>query len=931
MPAEYRKKLIEVALPLDAINAASIKEKTIRHGHPSTLHLWWARRPLAACRAVLFASLVDDPGNDLPPEEAKKEREHLFRMIERLVQWENSNNQAVLSDVRAKILENTGGNPPPVLDPFAGGGSIPLEAQRLGLEAHANDLNPVAVLINKALIELPAKFRNYRPVNPDAQKGMKAQAASKSALAEDVRWYGHWMRVEAKKRIGYLYPKGPKGETVIAWLWARTVKCPNPACATQMPLARSFWLSTKKGKEVWIEPVIDRAAKSVSFIVRHGMPAAKDVALVKNGTKMGRGASFSCLVCGTTPGDAYIKSEGMQKRLGAVPMAVVVEGAGGRTYLSPELVPAPVPKEYPDTTGLTAELPDDPRNVWCKQYGLITYADLFTIRQLTALTTFSDLVSEAYKQVQRDAVAAGLPNDGKGLVDGGTGARSYADAIAIYLAFALDKMTDTNTSICTWQIDPPRLRATFGRQALPMTWDSAEANVFGDAAGDYQRSYGSLCEVLDRLVPDVRGQAKQLDATVAFDGVTHPIISTDPPYYDNISYADLSDFFYIWLRRSIGKIYPDLFSTLLTPKKQELVAAPYRFQDGKQGAKRFFEEGLGEAFTRMRAVQHPQYPLTIYYAFKQSETEEDSSSGIASVASTGWETMLEGLLRADFAISGTWPIRSELTTRNIGRGTNALASAIVLVCRPRPQDAPIATRREFVQVLYRELPDALDLLIKGAAEVSPIAPVDLAQAAIGPGMAIFSRYSQVLEASGDPMRVRTALGLINGAIDAYFSHQEGGQDAPTRFCLAWYRTRGTGEGPYGEAETLSKATVVDIAALSRRGLLTAAAGKVRLRTATEYLEGAWNLTAVHPLITWEATHRLVAALARDGVQGAAPIARRLGGKAEDARALAYLLFTEATKHGWANEALGYNNLVVAWPDIQKAVAASQELQQGALM
>ncbi len=911
MPAEYRKKLIEVALPLDAINAAAVKEKTIRHGHPSTLHLWWARRPLAACRAVLFASLVDDPGNDMPPDEAKKERERLFRMIEHLVQWENSNNQAVLSDVRAKILKDTGGNPPSALDPFAGGGSIPLEAQRLGLEAHASDLNPVAVLINKALIELPAKFHGHRPVNPDARNGIKAQAASRSALAEDVRWYGRWMRDEAWKRVGHLYPKGPKGESIIAWLWARTVKCPNPACGAQMPLARSFWLSTRKGKETWAEPTIDRttAPPTIRFRIAMGTDA-------REGTVNRLGAK--CIVCGTAAAFNHIRAEGKAGRMKAQLLAIVVDQQRGRGYLSPDEAHIAAAHQVTPAWMPNFELPHNPRDFKTPNYGMHTFADLFTSRQLATLATFSGLVNEARLLALSHS----------------HGDQAYADAVATYLAFAVDKAIDRNTTLCAWEPKMDRMRGTFARQALPMVWDYAETNPFANAGGDLQGTIQSLCEVLDDLGQGLPGTVRQLDATAAVDGTVHPLISTDPPYYDNVGYADLSDFFYVWLRRSIGNVYPDLFSTLLTPKRQELVATPYRFEGSKEEAKRFFEEGLGRAFARMREAQHPDYPLTVYYAFKQAESEGDGNGrgdGAIVSASTGWETMLEGLLRSGFTITGTWPMRTEMVNRSIGMGTNALASAIVLVCRPRSEYAPIATRREFIQALYRELPDALDLLIKGAAEVSPIAPVDLTQAAIGPGIAIFSRYSQVLEASGDPMRVRTALGLINGAIDAYFSHQEGEQDALTRFCLAWYRTRGTGEGPYGEAEMLSKATVVDIAVLSRRGLLTAAAGKVRLRPATEYPEGAWNPTTVHPLITWEATHRLVAALARDGVQGAAPIARRLGGKAEDARALAYLLFTEATKHGWADEALGYNNLVIAWPDIQKAVAASQGLQQGALM
>lgn len=901
-PTAYRKKLIEVALPLDAINAESAREKSIRHGHPSTLHLWWARRPLAACRAVLFASLVDDPGNDLPEDEAKREREKLFKLIEQLVKWENSNNETVLAAARDEIRKSTGGNPPPVLDPFAGGGSIPLEAQRLGLEAHASDLNPVAVLINKALIELPAKFRVHKPVNPDAQKGMKAEAAPKSALAEDVRWYGRWMRDEAYRRIGHLYPKGPNGETVIAWIWARTVRCPNPACGARMPLVRSFALSTKKGKEAWVEPSVDHAACTVRFEVRHGLGAPE-------GTRQ-RGAS-KCLICGNLASDEDVRQQAIKFGLGDVPLAIVCEGRSGRTYypFPQDMVPNDVPEV--DTSALQAQMPDNPRWFSPPSYGLSTYADLFTPRQLVALTTFSDLICEARALVLQDS--------------GGDAA--YADVIATYLAFGLSKASSRNCTLAIWESGMDRLAGAFGRQAVPMTWDYAETNPLAGAGGDIAGTVESVCEVLERLsLSHVKiGEVVQRDAAASMSQ-SPVVIATDPPYYDNVGYADLSDFFYVWLRRTLSTLYPDLFSTLLTPKAQELIATPSRFEGSKEKSRQFFEAGLGRAFLNMRAIENPAYPMTLYYAYKQAE----GSNGDSATASTGWETMLQGLLDSGFSITGTWPVRSELTSA-LKKIANALASSIVLVCRPRPEHAPLATRKEFIRALQTELPKALNLLIKGTVSASPIAPVDLAQSAIGPGMAIFSGYSQVLEASGEAMRVRTALELINQEIDRYFSEQEGEQDGPTRFCLAWYRTHGTGEGKYGEAETLSKATVVDVAALARQGLLNAAAGKVRLKPAIAYPDEPWDPATAHPLTTWEATHRLVRALTGSGgAKAAAPIVRRLGGKAEEARALAYLLYTEADKRGWTEEALGYNNLVAEWPAILAAVAETSGPEQASL-
>ncbi|GIU94956.1 MAG: hypothetical protein KatS3mg012_1413 [Gaiellaceae bacterium] len=689
-----RKKLIEVALPLEAINRESAREKSIRHGHPSTLHLWWARRPLAACRAVLFASIVDDPSSrpDLFPTEAEQEaeRQRLFRLIEELVKWENTTNETVLEAAREEIRKATGGNPPPVLDPFCGGGSIPLEAQRLGLEAHASDLNPVAVLITKALIEIPPKFAGKPPVNPEARAklGHGASWTGAQGLAEDIRYYGRWMRDRAFERIGHLYPKAklPDGgeATVIAWLWARTVRCPNPACGAEMPLVRSFALSTKKGKEWHVEPIVEDGR--VRFEVRQGKDAPE-------APKVGRGATFRCLVCGQTASDDYIKGEGMAGHMGAQLMAVVAEGDRQRVYLPPDVEHVEVAESAEPQWGPEEELPYEPRAIWCTLYGLKRYRDLFTPRQLVALTTFSDLVGEARERV---------------LADGGD--EAYADAVATYLAFALDKCADYWSTIATWQ--PGGFIAhAFARQAIPMTWDYAEGNVFSESTANVGAAVEWVARVLDAHPALGDGRAQQLDATAAVNGVGRPLVATDPPYYDNIGYADLSDFFYVWLRRSLGSIYPDLFSTLLTPKSQELVATPYRFDGDRERAERFFEEGLRRAFERMREAHHLQYPLTLFYAFKQAESRD------GALTSTGWETMLTGLLETGFAVTGTWPMRTERTSR-VTMGTNILASSIVLACRPRPADAPIATRRELVNALRAELPAALSSSSTGTSPPS---------------------------------------------------------------------------------------------------------------------------------------------------------------------------------------------------------------------
>lgn len=927
------KKLIEVALPLDDINVASAREKSIRHGHPSTLHLWWARRPLAACRAVLFASLIDDPDQEGVPAEllaeidrlpapelpdwrelplAEQRRQRLFRFIKLLVQWESSNDERVLATAHRLIHAATGGNPPPVYDPFAGGGSIPLEAQRLGLEAHASDLNPVAVLINKALIEIPPKFAGMPPVNPMDRAQSSAAWKGAAGLAADVRYYGQWMRDEAEKRIGHLYPKvklskelGGGDATVIAWLWARTVTCPNPACSATMPLVRSFALGTKKGKEAWVEPVVEQGSPPrVRFAVRGGTGKPPEP------PKLGRGAKFRCLCCSQVSEESHIKAEALTGRMGAQLMAIVAEGKGGRVYLEPNEEHIRIAASSQPDWIPTEPLANDPRNIWCVNYGLDTFGKLFTPRQLVALTTFSDMVGEAQERVRRDAA-----------IDD-RNAKGYADAVATYLAFTISRLADRSSTICTWDVREGQgresgVRNVFARQAIPMSWDYAEANPLSEIAASMKSAIGRVADVLMRLPLRETLPGHVVNANAVSNNNNNydmRIYSTDPPYYDNISYADLSDYFYVWLRRSLKNIHPEVFNTLLVPKAEELVASPYRFNGDKGRAERFFEEGLGQAFARIRAAQSPDYPATIYYAFKQAENNEEEvvSATNGASSSTGWETMLAGLIRSGFAINGTWPIRTELSNRMIGSGTNALATSIVLVCRPRPEDARSTTRLEFIRALRRELPNALRALQR-----ANIAPVDLAQAAIGPGMAIYSRYKAVLEADGSPMRVRTALQLINQALDEVLTEQEGAYDGDTRWAIAWFEQSQFAEGQYGVAETLSKAKNTSVAGMVEAGVVVARGGKVRLISRDE-LPASWNPAKDARVTAWEATQHLVRALDKSGESGAAAILAALPGSvADQARDLAYRLYTTCERKKWAQEALAYNSLVIAWPEIAK--------------
>ncbi|CDX00673.1 Genome sequencing data, contig C296 [Desulfitobacterium hafniense] len=891
---EYKKKLIEVALPLEAINKESAREKSIRHGHPSTLHLWWARRPLAAARAVIWASLVDDPSShpeEFPTEdEQTKERQRLFVILEKLVKWENTNNQDVLDEAKAEIMKSTDDNPPALLDPFAGGGAIPLEAQRLGLEAHASDLNPVAVMINKAMIEIPPKFAGQPPVNPDAHVSkMKDTTAwlGTSGLAEDVRYYGEWMKKKAFERIGHLYPKikDEHGDehTVIAWIWARTVKCLNPACGCEMPLASSFELSKKKGKEAYVQPIIE--GKTIRYEVKYGKGAPEP-------PKTARGAKFKCIRCGESTTPEYIKDEAKAGRMGATLMAIVAESNNGRLYLSPNeehitIANVEKPDEYP-----SQELPYDPRNIWCPAYGLDTFDKLFTNRQLTALTTFSDLISSVREEVIQQGSS-----------------QEYAEALCVYLAFAVDREADVSSSVSTWINTIGAIRNTFARQAIPMAWDFVEANLFSDSTGCFSNMLNWIVNCVRILPCGKTGTVRQFDAQ-SDNGLKNVMVSTDPPYYDNISYANLSDFFYVWLRKALRDITPDLFRTMLVPKTEELIATQYRFDGSTDKARNFFENGMLDAFRRINSYVSESVPVTVYYAFKQNDND-----GNDATASTGWETMLSAIIKAGFSITGTWPMRTEREVRTIASGTNALASSIVLVCRKRPAGAPICTRRDFINTLKRELKPALQKL-----QASNIAPVDLAQSAIGPGMGVYSRFSKVLEADGTPMSVRSALQIINQELDLYFTEQDGELDRDSRFCVDLYTQYAFNDVKFGEADVLARAKNTSVEKLAGRGVLYAQKGVVRLHTREEIPEKIESRDSIIWLLTQQLTH----AMEKDGVVGASKIVADIfTSDPEHAKALAYRLFQIAERKGWAAEAYAYNSLVIAWPEVQSKAADMQ--------
>ncbi|MDA8652394.1 DUF1156 domain-containing protein [Porticoccaceae bacterium] len=943
------KKLIEVALPLDDINAAAAREKSIRHGHPSTLHLWWARRPLAAARAVIFAQMVNDPGYQdgdgfkfgVNKKEAEIKREKLFQIIRDLVKWENTNNEEVLNRAREAIKESwretchlNRDHPqaaelfdpeqlPAFHDPFAGGGAIPLEAQRLGLESHASDLNPVAVMINKAMIEIPPKFAGQPPVGPlpdgEKQQNFAEDWSGAKGLAEDVRRYGHWMREEAFKRIGHLYPKVKitnemiaerpdlkpyAGEelTVIAWLWARTVKSPNPAFShVDVPLARSFVLSSKKGKEAWVEPVIEK--DGYHFEIHPGaMPenAVKGTVIRTGGT---------CILSQVAIPFPYIREEGKSGRLGERLMAIVAEGRKERVYLSPTQKMIDIAKKANSEWELDHPLPVNPRDFKTPNYGMKNFGDLFSPRQFSALTTFSDLVQDARRKAISDAKAAGINDDSLGIAVGGLGATAYGDAVASYLSFGVNRSTDYWSNLCTWAPHGEYVTHVFGRQAIPMVWDYTEINPFSGSTGDWLGAISWIARVIEKFQSLVAGNASQDDAATQSLSL-RKVVSTDPPYYDNIGYADLSDFFYLWMRRALRDVYPAMFSTLAVPKAEELVATPYR-HGSKEKAETFFLDGMTRAMTNISASSHPAFPVTIYYAFKQSETKD------ASTASTGWETFLAAIITAGFSISGTWPMRTEMANRMIGSGKNALASSIVLVCKKREIHTESVSRRDFQRELREKMPEALEAMIGGETGTTPIAPVDLAQSAIGPGMAIFSKYDGILEADGSKMSVHEALILINRAITEYLNPDSGNFDNDTLFCDDWFSQYGWSTGHYGEADTLARAKGTSVDGVEDAGVVESGGGKVRLLKWKEY-PNDWDPKSDNRTPVWEACHHMIRVLSEEGESAAGALLARMPERGEAIRQLAYHLYTVCERKKWADDARAYNELIGSWHAIVSA-------------
>jgi putative DNA methylase len=962
-PVKTPKKLIEVALPLDAINKeAARRKRKAPAGYPTTIHKWWAQRPVAAARAVIFGQLVNDPSwrwdldhpDQIPPNNLKASwaasRKRLFGIIEELVKWENTTNEEVLEKARAEIRKswretcdlnkshpNAGelfdpDRLPALCDPFAGGGSIPMEAQRLGLEAYASDLNPVAVLINKALIEIPPRFAGNSPVNPEARATrdlLEREWRGTQGLIEDVRFYGQWIQDEAQKRLCHLYPpieitaemakqrpdlKSLVGQkrTVIAWLWARTVKSPNPAFRhVDVPLVSTFILSSKEGKQVFVQPIIE--GDHFRFEVKTGTASVE----AKGGTTAGKRSAFRCLMSGVPIDYGYIRSEAKAGRMNQKLMAVVVEGQRGRLYLPPTAEIEAVSAQAEPAWRPHCDIPQKHRNFQPPVYGVNDFGELFTNRQIVALTTLGELIRTAKERIYQDARSLWTLDDGQGLEQGGRGALAYAEAIALYLAFAVDRVADYGSSFATWRPKDNAMRSTLASQAIPMAWDFAEGSPLASSSSGFFESVSVVARAIEFLAPITIGHASQ-SAAQTQAVCTHRIISTDPPYYDNISYADLSDFFYIWLRHTLREIFPSLLATMAVPKAEELIAAPQR-HGGNENAEAFFLSGMTRAMHELAMQAHPGAPLTIYYAYKQSETETE-----AGTSSTGWETFLEAVNRAGLAVTGTWPMRTEGDNRQIGHGANALASSIILVCRPRPANADSISRRAFIRELNQILPKALDEMTKGAGgDSSPVAPVDLSQAIIGPGMGVFSKYSAVLEADGTPMSVQAALQLINRFL------AEDDFDHDTQFCLHWFEQYGWKEGKFGDADTLARAKGTSVDGVKQARVLFATGGIVRLLKWSDYPTD-WEPESDRRIPVWEVLHQLIRVFKTEGESGAGKVLAAIEAKTEATRLLAYRLYTLCERAGWAEDARAYNEIITSWGAIESAAAAAPVLKQASL-
>jgi putative DNA methylase len=880
-----------------------------RHRAVSRLHLWWSQKPDAACRAVLFASLVDDPGEGGVDGEDAPGRAALCDLVARL----SAGEPGALREARRRLALAHPDGLPTVCDPFCGGGSIAAEARRLGLPVWASDLNPVAVLSTAALIDFPARFAAAPALHPADTRGRRAAAgrgagaAVPLGLAADVLFYGRRVRDAAEDRLASLYPAAPGGEPVIAWLWCRTARCPNPACGAEMPLVSSFLLCRRPGRSAWIAPRSDHRGGGVRFEIGPDCGSEAPPA----GTCGRTGAA--CLTCGQVAPLHAVRREGRSRGLGTRLLAIVAAAPRGRRYLPPEPQHDRTARSARPAWSPATELAPRALGVSVAQYGLRRHSDLFTPRQLVALTTFSDLVREARGWVLADARRAGRPDDGVPLRSGGHGAPAYADAVATYLALALDRAAARWCTLARWQRSRENIEHPFASPGLQMAWDFAEANPFSPAAGSWMDAVEAVADALNRAPRDGPAPVcRQMDASRPEGLPEDLLVCTDPPYFANLPYADTSDLYYVWLRRTVGDLFPDLCRTVLTPKAAELVADPHR-HGGGEAARRRFLEGMEEALRQVRRRGRPDLPLVLFYALRQSRPA--AAEGGGARAAVGWAAMLDSLLGAGFQITGTWPLRTEHAGRRRSLGSNTLGSSIVLVCRRRGDDAPEATLGEVARQLRRELPRAV-----GQLAAAGLAPVDLAQAAIGPGMAVFSRYARVLAADGTAVPASAALQLINREMDACLAAGDADLDPASRFCLAWFEQFGFSPRPYADADVLLRAKDTAMEDLMRLGVVVGCDGTVRLRRRGEPAPGGTPAAAARDCV-WTALQLLLETAEEGGAAAARDLLRNLGSRRSGSlRGLIYRVAGIAERRGLAAEAHALAAVATCWSGAGAAAA-----------
>ena len=909
MTQTYKKKLIEVAIPLEAINAHAEKEKNnpFLKGHPRSLHQWWARRPNTTARAIIFSQIIDDPSCDpsrFPTEEAQDaERERIFDLIARGCGWGSDLDRAALEELK-KIAALSMGCKLSELnfyDPFCGGGAIPLEAKRIGLKSHASDLNPIALLITAGQIDVPEFCFGLSAANKSFLQS--SQSNNLLGLASDILFYADRMQSLAQDKIGDLYPDitvDSSKYSPSAYIWARTVPCPDPAFSGLMtPLIRSFSISSKKGKRIWLEP--QKSQSGIDFIVKKE-PLDRFSSLRAPSVSKSGG---ECLISGAALPLNYIREMAEGGRMGAQLAAIVCDPSSGRTAFSvTDAAPPQISQDLLRSVP-SIPLPEKALGFRVQLYGMHDFKEIFSSRQQLCLQTFSGLIPQI-----RNSVANDFREKHQGKYD----ADLYASTVCRYLQMAISKLADYNNTISCWNQNNMNVTHLFTKHAIPMSWDYCEVNPFSSLMSFTSISQ-SIAKAVENLPNGPSGHIFQHDAADIQMHVSNAIISTDPPYYDNIGYADLSDLFYLWARENIKIILPDISTTLAAPKSEEAIASPFRHPT-RTDAENWFMQKMQKVMQNLCAAAAHASPITIYYAFKQKEISDEG------VSSPGWVSFLEGVLNSGLSVVATWPVRTERAARSVGIGTNALASSVLLVCRPRVKDAGVISRAEFMRALKRELRPSLAHL-----QAASITPADMPQSSIGPGMGIFSRYEAVLESDDQPMTVKSALQLINQELDDFIGGFQGEFDQETRFTITWFEQHGMGRGDYGTANSLATARGISVDSVKHAGIVESQAGKVRILNRDELLDD-WDPQTDTHLTIWECLQYLVRQHEKDGIAyETALLLRKIGGKADAVKDLAYCLYDiSANKRQDAKEATAYNALIADWTELTREAAGIHDMR-----